>query len=197
MRITVFGASGRTGRHVIDHGLSRGHELTAFVRDAARFTVSDDRLEIVEGDARDPASVEAAVAGRDGVISVLALARAEDEPQYSDATRVIVEAMRSSGVLRIVVTANNDVFGDREVTGEFAAHAREHRRNRENLRASGLDWTIGAARSVVDKPATGAYRFELDAKAPGRKITTADYATFALDALDQQQWIGHIVGASN
>ncbi len=197
MRITVFGASGRTGRHVIDQGLSRGHEVLAFVRDAATLTVSDDRLELAEADARDPASVEAAVAGRDAVVSVLSLASAEDEPQHSEATRTIVEAVQRSGLRRIVVTANNDIFGDDPVAGEFAAHAREHRRNRDTLRASELDWTIGAAPRVVDEPQVGSYRFELDARAPGRTITTADYATFVLDALERTDWIEHIVGVSD
>ena len=196
MHISVFGASGRTGRHVIEQGLARGHEVTAFVRDAARFDASDDRLVVPEGDARDGARVDAAVAGRDAVISVVSLARAEDEPQYSEATLAIVEASGRAGIRRIVAAANNHVFGDDEVTGEFAAHAREHRRNRETLRASTLAWTIGAAPWVVDEPGAGTYRVELDAKAPGRKLTTADLATFLLDALERDDWIGRIVGVS-
>jgi putative NADH-flavin reductase len=35
MRVTVFGASGRTGRQVVEQGLDRGHEITAFVRDTS------------------------------------------------------------------------------------------------------------------------------------------------------------------
>ena len=198
MQITVFGASGRTGSHVVDQALSRGHEVTAFVHDAAGFGVSDDRLVVVEGDARDPESVAAAVAGRDAVISVLSLARAEDEPQYSEGVRTVVEAAERAGARRVVVTANNDVFGDEEVTGEFAAHAREHRRNRESLRGSRLDWTIGAAPLLDDEePRTGSYVAELDKPAPGRAITTADFATVVLDALEHDGWIGHIVGVSN
>ena len=99
-----------------------------------------------------------AVRGSDAIILVLSLMKAEDEPEYSDATSTIVEAAEHEGIRRIVVTANNDVFGDDEVTGEFAPHAREHRRNRETLSASGLDWTIVAAGWVVDEPATGSYQ---------------------------------------
>jgi uncharacterized protein YbjT (DUF2867 family) len=40
MRITVFGATGRTGRHLLAEGLRRDHQLTAFTaapkRDAGR-----------------------------------------------------------------------------------------------------------------------------------------------------------------
>ena len=197
MRITVFGASGRTGRRVVEQGLERGHEITAFVRDASRFDASHDRLTVVEGNARDPDAVAAAVRGGDAIISVLALMKAEDEPEYSEATRTIVEAAEREGVRRIVVTANNDVFGDDEVTGEFAVHAREHRRNRETLKASGLDWTIVAAGWVVDEPGTGSYQAVVDAKAAKRKIAPADFATAVLDALERGDWIGHIVGVTN
>jgi len=198
MRVTVFGASGRTGRRVVEQGLERGHEITAFVRDASRFEGSHDRLTVVEGDARDPHAVAAVVRGSDAIISVLALKKPEDEPGYSEATRTIVEAAgRREGVRRIVVTANNDVFGDDEVTGEFAVHAREHRRNRETLKASGLDWSIVAAGWVVDEPGTGSYQAVVDANAAKRKIAPADFATAVLDALERGDWIGHIVGVTN
>jgi putative NADH-flavin reductase len=172
VRVTVFGASGRTGRQVVEQGLDRGHEITAFARGAWRFGTSHERLTIVEGDARDPEAVADSVRGSDAIVSVLALVKAEDEPEYSEATRTIVEAAQHEGVRRIVITANTDVFGDDEVTGEFAPHAREHRRNRETLRASGLDWTIVAAGWVVDEPATGSYQAAVGVKAAKRKIAS-------------------------
>lgn len=194
MKVTVFGAGGRTGRAVVAQGLARGHEVTALVRDPSR--LSDPGLQVVAGDARDPGAVEQAVQGRDAVISVLALMSADAEREYSEATRTIIDAAERAGVPRIVVTANNDVFGDAEVTGEFAAHAREHRRNREALRASGLAWTIGAAPRVTDDPPGGSYEAVTDAKAPGKRIAAADFATFTLDALERDDWIGHVVGVS-
>ena len=196
MRITVFGASGRTGRSLVEQALEDGHEVAAFVRDASSFGLPGDRLDVHEGDARDPEAVAEAIRGSDAVISVLALSKADDEPEYSHATRAIVEAAKAEGVRRVVVTANHDVFGDDEVTGEFAAHAREHRRNRETLRASGLDWTILAAGWVVDEPAAGTYEATVDGRAPGRKITPPELAKAALDALARDDWVGHIVGVT-
>lgn len=94
------------------------------------------------------------------------------------------------------MTANNDVLSDREVTGDYAAHAREHRRNRATLEASGLAWTIGAAPWVTDDAPIGTYEAIVDAKAPGKRLGAADFATWALDALDHDDWIGHVVGVS-
>lgn len=196
MRITVFGASGRTGRAIVEQALERGDEVVAFVRDASGFDASGERLEVHEGDARDGEAVAEAIRGSDAVISVLALGRAEDEPEHSDATRSVVEAARSEGVRRIVVAANKDVFGDDEVTDEFAAHAREHRRNRETLKGSGLDWTVLAAGRIEDGSATGAYEATEDTIPPKRTITPPDLAKAALDALSREDWVGHIVGVT-
>lgn len=191
----MFGASGRTGRSVVSQALARGHEVTAFVRGASEIEPREG-VAVVAGDARDAGVVDRAVGGADAVVSVLALMSAVAEPEYSDATRTIVEAAARAGVRRIVVTANNDVLSDREVTGEFAAHAREHRRNRATLEGSGLRWTIGAAPWVTDDEPTGSYVALVDDTAPGRRLSAADFATFALDALERDEWIGHVVGVS-
>jgi putative NADH-flavin reductase len=197
MRITVFGASGKTGRLVVEQGLERGHELVAFVRDASRFDPSPDRLDLVEGDARDPDAVADALRGSDGVVSVLALAQPDDEPQHSEAIRTIVEVAKAEGVRRIVVTANNHVFHDDEVPPELAAFAREHRRNRDLLRASGLDWTMVASPTLADEPGTGSFVVAVDEKAPGKRTAREDLASATLDALGHDDWIGHIVGISS
>ncbi len=192
----MFGASGRTGRSVVDQALERGDEVVAFVRDASGFDRSGGRLDVHEGDARDAEAVAEAVRGSDAVISVLSLDRAENEPEHSDATRAVVGAAGSEGVRRIVVTANKDVFGDEEVRDEFAPHAREHRRNRETLKASGLDWTILAAGRLEDDPPAGTYEATEDSIVPKRTITPPDLARAALDALSRDDWIGHIVGVT-
>ncbi|MCI0632633.1 MAG: NAD(P)H-binding protein [Actinobacteria bacterium] len=194
MKIVVFGASGRTGRKVVEQALGRGHQATAFVPDASRYDAAG--ANVVEGDARDADAVGRALEENVAVITVLSLRSAEAEPEHSEAIRTIVDAAERAAVRRIVVTANNDVFADDEATGEFAAHAREHRRNRDRLRASGLDWTIGAAPLVVDG---SEFRYDavVDGKAPGRKISTADFASFTLDALERDEWTGHIVGVSS
>ena len=196
MRITVFGASGRTGRSLVQQAIENGHEVVAFVRGASAFGEPGDKLDVDEGDARDPEAVAEAIRGSDAVISVLSLGRAEDEPQHSDATRTVVAAAGDEGVRRIVVVANKDVFGDDEVTDEFAAHAREHRRNRETLKGSGLDWTILASGRIEDGPATGAYEATEDAIAPRRTIAPQDLAKAILDALSRDDWVGHIVGVT-
>ena len=166
------------------------------MRDASRFDPTPERLDVVQGDARDPIVVADALRGSDGLVSVLALAGPDDEPQHSAATQTIVEVAKVEGVRRIVVTANNHVFHDDDVPPELAAFAREHRRNRDLLRSSGLDWTIVASPTLADEPGIGSFAIAVDEKAPGKRTAREDLASAALDALGHDDWIGHIVGVS-
>src|SRR3954468_116181 len=47
MRITVFGATGGVGGHVVRQALDAGHQVTAVVRDAARFSRDHPSLTVV------------------------------------------------------------------------------------------------------------------------------------------------------
>jgi hypothetical protein len=105
--------------------------------------------------------------------------------------------MLRAGVRRIVAAANGTVLTDKEITGEYANVAAEHRRDVAILGASGLDWTVLAVPFLTDDPATGEVATAIDAKAAGRSLTRGDYATALLDTLDRSDWFGHIVGVAN
>jgi putative NADH-flavin reductase len=183
MRIAVFGASGRTGRLVARRARERGHDVTALVRSEPRARIDGASRTFVV-DLTDRHRVSEAIAG----VTV---------SEISDALAVAVAAMDDAGVRRIVVTTNATVLTDREVTGEFANVAAEHRRNAATLRASDLDWTILAPPLLSDDPPTGEVDAVVDAKGPGRSLTRADFAEALLDAVDRSDWIGHVVGVTN
>ncbi|UBU13561.1 NAD(P)-dependent oxidoreductase [Nonomuraea gerenzanensis] len=104
MKITVFGATGGTGRHVVEQALDAGHHVTAVVRDPAGLPRSDHprsdhprsdhprsdhpRLDPVIADVMRPAAIEASVTGRDAVISALG-------PRGRGAGQVCAEGARS------------------------------------------------------------------------------------------------------
>jgi biliverdin reductase / flavin reductase len=45
MRITVFGATGRTGRYILAEGVRRDHQLTAFTRWPAALVGQSTRIQ--------------------------------------------------------------------------------------------------------------------------------------------------------
>ncbi|WP_431957902.1 NAD(P)-dependent oxidoreductase [Nocardia lijiangensis] len=71
MRIGVFGASGVIGGRVVQEALGRGHEVTAFARDSARFPADRGEVRWVVADWLDTESIAEAIAGLDVVISAV------------------------------------------------------------------------------------------------------------------------------
>ena len=70
MKIVIFGASS-DGRLIVQEALGHGHVVCAFARDPTKVGIEHPRLKVAQGDALDPATVEAAVRGQDAVICAL------------------------------------------------------------------------------------------------------------------------------
>ncbi|HXC63932.1 MAG TPA: NAD(P)H-binding protein, partial [bacterium] len=68
MKVLVIGATGATGSIAVRRLLEAGHQVTAFARDQAKVALTHERLRVAVGDARDAASLDAAVAGQDAVL---------------------------------------------------------------------------------------------------------------------------------
>lgn len=72
-KVCVVGGSGKLGRYLIGHCLDRGYEVVAVCREKSVGKLADlaDRITIVGGATDDPAVIARAVAGCDGVLTVL------------------------------------------------------------------------------------------------------------------------------
>ncbi len=69
MKITLFGATGKTGRYLIDEGLKRGMDMTVFARTNSPFENANVR--VVRGELTDRVSLREAISGSDAVLSAL------------------------------------------------------------------------------------------------------------------------------
>ena len=196
MRIVVFGASGRTGRHVVSLAIRRDHEVVAFVRDASKQWFPDAAV-VRQGDPSDAEAIGVALTGAEAVISALGPVARVTTTEISGDLRTIVDVMQRLGPHRLAIASNTWVFTDEEVTGEFANVAAEHRRDLAILRASALAWTAIAVPLLKDAPGSDAFDAVIDGPPPGDSISRADFAAALLDALDHDDWIGHAVGVAN
>jgi len=72
-KVCVVGASGKLGRYMVQHALDRGHEVVGVCREQSVHKLADfgDRITIFPGAVNDPAVIAQAVAGCDGVLTVL------------------------------------------------------------------------------------------------------------------------------
>jgi len=61
MNLIVFGATGRTGRHLVNQALEQGHVVTAFVRDPHKLNIQHERLDVIQDDVLDVNSIGKAI----------------------------------------------------------------------------------------------------------------------------------------
>jgi len=73
MKVCIIGASGKTGKYMVRHALDRGYEVVGVCRDqsVAKLDEFAGRMTVVPGATDDREVIEQAVAGCDGVITVL------------------------------------------------------------------------------------------------------------------------------
>ena len=102
-RVLVIGATGGTGRQLVEQALERGYEVTALVRNPAKLQITHPHLTIVTGDVLDYASVAAVMKDQDAVVSALGHRRLLVPSRVqSDGTRNVLRAMEEHGVQRFV-----------------------------------------------------------------------------------------------
>jgi putative NADH-flavin reductase len=97
-RVAVFGASGRTGRIIVDELLAAGYEVTAAVGNPGNFATDAQR--VVRADVRDETSVREAVAGHDAVVSTIGSGR-RPGGLYSASAKYFVSALQDAKVNRL------------------------------------------------------------------------------------------------
>ena len=117
----VTGATGFTGGHLARMLVARGHRVRALVRDRRRAADRDALgIELVEGDLRDRAALDRAVAGMERVYHIAAMYRQAGLPADTYravnalAVRDIIEASARAGVARVVHCSTVGVHGDVE-----------------------------------------------------------------------------------
>ena len=195
MRVTVFGATGRTGREVVARALAAGMDVTAYVRDPARLGPEADGAGVVTGALDDDAALRGALDGRDAAVIALGVGRAlRSDPAVVEGVRRIVAAMEAAGVPRLVYLSFAGVGDGRRRSGPVIRHvlarvvrneAADHARKEAIVRASALDWTIVRPPLLTGGPARGGLRLgeEITAAGPLPRASRADVAAALVEQL--------------
>ncbi|MGA8543279.1 MAG: NAD(P)-dependent oxidoreductase [Thermoplasmata archaeon] len=199
MKVVVFGSGGTLGSRITDELLRRGHTVKAVVRTGSVAPSKRTRSVWVLADVTDPTSVSKAVKGADVVVSAIGPGPGQDPTVVLGAARGLLEGLRKSGVMRLVVVGG---AGSLEVspglqladTPNFPEAwkpvAAAHRDALAIFREEpDLEWTVvSPAAMIAPGERTGHYRaggeqLLVDAKGESR-ISAEDYAVAIADEVE-------------
>ncbi|MCX5400572.1 NAD(P)-dependent oxidoreductase [Streptomyces sp. NBC_00102] len=202
MRITIFGATGRTGQLLVRQALDAGHAVTAYARNPDKLRFTHPELTVAAGELDDEKAILEAVRGADAVI--------EGVGSESAATRRIIAAMDASGVGRFVVVSTCSVPDPADRPDlKFKALVRfvrtaaprawsEVRAAAEAVRASDLDWTLVRVAKLDDGPATGEIKVgHYGHGVVGLSLRRADMASFLLAQVTDRTHLREAPAISN
>ena len=189
MKIALIGATGNVGSRILAELARRGHAVTAIVRHPEKVPAQPN-VEARRGDASDPKTLSALLAGHDAVISSVRFAASDP--------RTLIEAVRASGVNRYIVVggagslevAPGVKLMDREgFPSEYKPEAAAGGAFLDLLRQEcELNWTfISPSALFAPGERTGKFRIggdQLLANEQGSRISFEDFAIALADELE-------------
>ncbi|SET37403.1 NAD(P)-dependent oxidoreductase [Paenibacillus sp. NFR01] len=202
MNIAVIGASGKAGSEIVKEALSRGHQVTAIVRDASK--VEGMGAAVVE---KDIFALNADDLQKYDVVVNAFGAPFGQEHQHVEAGNVLIEALRGVPQTRLIVVGGaGSLYVDEAETlrvvdtpdfPDFVKPtALNQGKNLEILRGTeGLKWTfvspsanfaVGERKGTYEK---GKDRLLVNSKGESY-VSYADYAIAIVDEIEHPQHIG-------
>ncbi|WP_309147192.1 NAD(P)-dependent oxidoreductase [Paenibacillus illinoisensis] len=223
MKVTVIGATGATGRKVIERALDLGHEVVAVAR-RPEVIAPTARLSVRQGDVLDMPSIAKALADTDVVIScigptgnfsqgtVISEGISNIRKNFSPGTIMsvgitnILAACQSAGVKRFVMQSGIGLSDGKElsalnrlainISGRVFTKAVEDKAIAERaVQRSELDWIIVRPPALSDVAATSKYTAGPSTRiSPLRPLSFADCADCLVRAAtNEPTWVRKVV----
>lgn len=209
MRILILGATGRTGKHILEQSLHKGHIVHVLVRDKSKLNLSHNQLHIFEGNPANITAIEQAMKGCEAVLSALNISRTSDFPwaglrtpkdflsDTMNKTVAVCNKLQCKRILAITAWGVNE--SRKEIPGWFRWFIdnsnikfpyRDHGKLEEILKSSSLEWTIirpvGLTNSATEKIVKVSFN---GLPKPGLIISRRNVARFMIAALEEHTYI--------
>ena len=196
MHIALYGATGKSGSRILSELLSRGHQVTAVVRDPAK-VVSRPGLTVVEGDVSSVESIASKIAGADAVVSAYA-PPPDDTDQLLPVTERFIAAAQQTGLPRLLVVGGAaslevapgvTLLASGHVPAEWLPIATSHAKALDLLKKSSINWTYFSPAAFFEPgERTGKFRLGKDTLIANEqhdsRISMEDYAIALVDELE-------------
>jgi putative NADH-flavin reductase len=198
MNLAIFGATGGTGRQLVEQALEEGHTVTVLVRNPAAFPIQHERLSLVQGDVRDRARVETVVAGQDAILSALGTNQRGPVSICTDGVERMLTAMHSSQVRRLLVVSAYGVAESHHrnlynllVWTSMKEKMLDKERMEKLLEHSDVQWTLIRPPALTNGPRTQHYHTGTDLRISATShISRTDVADFMLRSIDDTSTVG-------
>ncbi|MFJ7471372.1 NAD(P)-dependent oxidoreductase [Peribacillus frigoritolerans] len=202
MKIGIIGASGKAGSMILKEALTRGHEVTAIVRDEAKVQIQG--ASVMEKDVFDLKAED--IKEFDVVVNAFGAAPGK-EHLHVEAGKILIEAMKGAPQTKLIVVGGaGSLFVDEaktirvldtpELPKEYFATAYNQSKNLGDLQnATGIQWTFVSPSAFFDPHGirTGGYKLGKDNLLVNSKGESyVSYADFALAVLDEIENPQHI-----
>ncbi len=211
MTLTIFGATGMVGKHIVRHALALGNHVKAFGRNVENLIDEDlrnENFEAIKGYVFDEDDVFDAVKGSDAVLSALGGSFDGTDKTRSLGIKNITAQMEKAGVRRIVALGGMGILNADDNTlimdqpsypKAYLPVGKEHLQAYLYLKESNCDWTIVGSPDLVEAEATGEFITAPDRPpTPNKgKINAGDLALFMVSEITKNQYINRRVGISN
>ena len=207
--IVVFGATGRTGKYIVQYALQAGHQVTAFDHHADKLAFNHPNLHIAVGDVYNREQVEKAIEGKDVVISALGTTKIDGDAVnlMSDAMKLFSEIMKEKGIKRVLAVGGLAVLQLNETMqlidkpdypAEYKNVGLGHNKVYKVFLGTDLDWTFVCCPNIDDYPRGGTYNLNKNYPAPGVfQISTGNLADFIVKEMVAGQFLKTRVGIAN
>jgi putative NADH-flavin reductase len=215
MKILQFGATGRTGKLILQKAMQDGYEVAAIVRDKSKLDgISAD---IVEGTPYDKDTVASAIDNCDVVISTLNVSRTSDSPWaklrapkdlISRSVKNAVEAMKENNVKRIIVLSTLGagdsgkkmplIFNLFISMTNLKYAFKDHTRQEEILAQSDRDWTVIRLPMLTGEDGENEVLVNMnDGTRLNRKVNRETVARFILNIINDGKYFKKTIAISN
>ncbi|MCM3631176.1 NAD(P)-dependent oxidoreductase [Paenibacillus glycanilyticus] len=201
MKIAVIGATGKAGQLVVKEALSRGHEVTAVVRNRAKVTT--EGVQVLEKEVFDLKTAD--LQGFDVVVNAFGAPMGQ-EHLHVTAGKALIDALSGSDTRLIVIGGAGSLYVDEAKTVRlfetpefpemFLATAKNQGQNLEDLQKStGLKWTFISPSAFFDPEGkrTGTYtegKDHLLVNSKGKSYVS--YEDFAIAVVDEVENAQHV-----
>jgi uncharacterized protein len=197
MKIAIVGASGKAGNLILKEAVSRGHNVTAIVRNASK--LQDKNTSIIEKDVFDLTADD--LVTFDVVVNAFGAPLGEEQA-HVEAGHALIEALKGTNTRLLVVGGAGSLFVDENKTvrvidtPEFPdivkPTANGQGRNLQELQGTtDLTWTFVSPSAVFDAKGqrTGSYQSGKDHLLFNTKgesyISYADFAIAVVDEIEK------------